>query len=102
MEFNCFVLYRIFYRLYQQEDDRQVVSWEIFYRLYQQEDDRQVVSREIFPGCQGCRQELFQYYFWQYVTLQLLGEKVGNMDYFFPARRAVVRTHKYICVFMYS
>ena len=30
-------------------------------------------------------------------TVQLLGEKVGNMDYFFPARRAVVRTHKYMC-----
>ena len=47
MEFNCFVLYRT------------------FYRLYQQEDGRQDVSREIFPGC---RQELFQYYFWQYGT----------------------------------
>ena len=42
LEFNCFVLYRT------------------FYRLYQQEDGRQDVSREIFPGC---RQELFQYYF---------------------------------------
>ena len=34
-------------------------------------------------------------------TVQLLlGEKVDNMDYFFPARRAVVRTHKYICSYI--
>ena len=80
MEFNCFVLYRI------------------FYRLYQQEDDRQVVSREIFPGWDAGR-NCFNII--SDSTVQLLGEKVGNVDYFFPARRAVVRTHKYICVFIY-